>query len=122
MIAWISSTRLTSLVVVLVAIVAWAIYSQFSDRHAPPGPPRLPLLGNVLQMPRQMQFMRFSEWSQIYGMCSYHSMPFTTTNDLERAGHIFSLKILGQNVVVLNSHKAAIDLLGTSLGVPLHCQ
>jgi hypothetical protein len=29
-------------------------------------------------------------------------------------GHIFSLKLLGQSVVVLNSHKVATDLLGAS--------
>jgi hypothetical protein len=28
-------------------------------------------------------------------------------------GPIFSLRLLGQNVIVLNSHKAAVDLLGT---------
>jgi hypothetical protein len=30
-------------------------------------------------------------------------------------GPIFSLKLLGQNIVVLSSHKAATDLLGTFL-------
>lgn len=34
----------------------------------PPGPPGLPLLGNVLQV-SGLQWMQFAEWSKRYGEC-----------------------------------------------------
>ncbi|KAI0793004.1 cytochrome P450 [Irpex lacteus] len=61
-------------------------------RYAPPGPPRLPLLGNLLQVPRQFQFLKFTEWSQQYGP-------------------IFSLDLPGRHIVVLNNFKVAADIL-----------
>jgi hypothetical protein len=66
----ISEVPLTSSIVALVGVVAYVTYSYLSNRHAPPGPPRLPFLGNVLQVPSKMQFMRFTEWSQKYGRYS----------------------------------------------------
>ncbi|KAI0700086.1 cytochrome P450 [Cytidiella melzeri] len=86
-----SDTRLASAVVVCVGVATWTVYSYLRNRHAPPGPPRLPLLGNMLQMPTQMPWIRFTEWSEKYGP-------------------IFSLNILGQQIVVLNTSKAAADL------------
>jgi hypothetical protein len=115
--ARLSDSQPTLPVVALIGIVAWVVYSYVSDRHAPPGPPRLPFLGNLLQVPKKMQFLLFAEWSQKYG--SYHSYFSTiaaTESKLNSAGSIFSLKLLGQNVVILNTHKAVIDLFGMYQG------
>jgi hypothetical protein len=113
--AWIADTKSILLLVLLVGIAAWA-YLYLSDRHAPPGPPRLPFLGNMLQLPKKMQFLRFTEWSQQYGLFAYYLLYFCTYSLAwpvrRRIGPIFSLKLLGQNIVVLSSHKAATDLLG----------
>ncbi|KAJ3558856.1 hypothetical protein NM688_g680 [Phlebia brevispora] len=57
----------------------------------PPGPPGLPLLGNVLQI-GQLQWLRFTEWKQQYGP-------------------IFSLNLAGQLVIVLNDFETAADLV-----------
>ena len=43
------------------------IYSRFRKRHAAPGPPRVPILGNVLQHPRKLQFLQYTEWAKKYG-------------------------------------------------------
>ncbi|KAI0792996.1 cytochrome P450 [Irpex lacteus] len=86
-----SDIRLTSSVVVLIGVATWTVFSSLRKRHSPPGPPRLPILGNVLQVPTQMPWIQFTEWSKQYGP-------------------IFSLDLLGQQVVVLNTHKAAGDL------------
>ncbi|KAI0700095.1 cytochrome P450 [Cytidiella melzeri] len=86
-----SNARLTSSAGVLVGITTWTAYSYLRSRNNAPGPTRLPLLGNVLQMPTKMQSVQFTKWSQTYGP-------------------IFSLDIIGQHMVVVNSHKVAGDL------------
>jgi hypothetical protein len=114
--AKVSDLQPTLPAVVLIGIVVWVAYSYMNDRHAPPGPPRIPFLGNVLQVPNKMQFLLFAEWSQKYGSYHSYSSLFAVTNS-DSAGSIFSLKLLGQNVVVLNTHKAVIDLFGMYQGV-----
>ncbi|KAH9898437.1 cytochrome P450 [Cubamyces lactineus] len=58
----------------------------------PPGPKRQPILGNALDIPLSKQWLTFQRWAEIYG-------------------DIFSISLLGQPVIVLNSVKAAKDLL-----------
>ena len=56
--------------VLVVGLAPWIVFSLLRRRrHTPPGPPRLPLLGNALQIPSQLQFIQFTEWSQTYGTC-----------------------------------------------------
>ncbi|KAI0088548.1 cytochrome P450 [Irpex rosettiformis] len=86
-----SDVRLASSVVVLVGVATWTVFSSLRRRHSPPGPPQLPIIGNVHQVPTQMPWIKFTEWSKQYGP-------------------IFSLNLLGQQVIVLNTHKAAGDL------------
>ena len=40
----------------------------------PPGPPGLPILGNVFQLP-QFQWLRFTEWKEQYGMVLLFHFP-----------------------------------------------
>ncbi|KAF9528288.1 putative monooxygenase [Crepidotus variabilis] len=58
----------------------------------PPGPPKLPLLGNAHQTPKTHLWLKFAEWGKIYG-------------------DIIHLRLLGTDLIVLNSHKLASDLL-----------
>lgn len=52
---------------------AYVIRMTFRRRHVAPGPPRLPIMGNVLQLPQKLQFIRLTEWAQKYGW--YRRMP-----------------------------------------------
>lgn len=63
-----------------------------SSLPLPPGPKGLPLIGNVLQLPKSHAFLLWQRWSKTYG-------PF------------FRLNVLGMNVVVLHTYKSAQDLL-----------
>lgn len=63
-----------------------------SSSHLPPGPKGLPLLGHVLHMPKSHAYLLWQEWSNKYGP-------------------IILLNMLGTNIVVLHSAKAAQDLL-----------
>jgi hypothetical protein len=58
----------------------------------PPGPPPLPILGNVHQAPKSHPWLQYHAWSKTYGP-------------------IMHLNMAGQHVIVLTSSKAAHDLL-----------
>ncbi|KAF5343048.1 hypothetical protein D9758_011153 [Tetrapyrgos nigripes] len=96
----------TLALVALVTVVVFIFYKP--NRNLPPGPKGLPVLGNVFQLPRTQQFLRFTEWKEEFGM-SFKLQSSPTLIIL--AGPIFSLNLAGQTVVVLNSHKVAGDLL-----------
>jgi hypothetical protein len=103
--------QLTVPLVLCFCLAASIGYSYYlSNRYSPPGPPRLPLLGNIFQMPRKMQFLKFTEWGERYGM-SFHIVR-TLLWWTSPTGPIVSFKVFGQNVIVLNTHKAATDLFG----------
>ncbi|KAI0088551.1 cytochrome P450 [Irpex rosettiformis] len=86
-----ADARLPIPAVIFLIIVMYTVYSRFRQRHAAPGPPRLPFVGNVFQQSKTLQFLQYTEWSKKYGP-------------------VFSLDLLGQHVVVLNTYKAATDL------------
>ena len=76
----------------------------------PPGPPSLPVIGNVLDMPKTDTAQVFKEWSNLYG-----SRILTINYDLwltYSTGDVIYLYLPGQNVLVLNSARSAMDLLG----------
>ncbi|CAL1706628.1 unnamed protein product [Somion occarium] len=68
------------------------------ELELPPGPPTLPLLGNILELPTAKAYLKFAEWAKTYG-------------------DIFSLKVGPATIVVLSSPKAVrecLDLHGTT--------
>ncbi|CAG9942497.1 unnamed protein product [Clonostachys rosea f. rosea IK726] len=58
----------------------------------PPGPPALPVIGNVHQVPKTFAWRQFAEWRKQYGS-------------------IYHLNVFGQHVIVLTTSQAAHDLL-----------
>ncbi|KAF4601249.1 hypothetical protein EYR38_005901 [Pleurotus pulmonarius] len=58
----------------------------------PPGPKGLPLVGNILDMPKEQEWLTFAKWG-------------------EKWGDICSISILGQTIIILNSPEAATDML-----------
>ncbi|KAF9495887.1 cytochrome P450 [Pleurotus eryngii] len=60
----------------------------------PPGPRGYPIIGNLLDMPSEHQWVKYHEWSKKYN------------------SDVIYLNVLGSPIVVLNSYKAANDLLG----------
>lgn len=58
----------------------------------PPGPPTLPIIGNVHQAPKSHPWLQYHAWSKTYGP-------------------VIHLNMAGQHVIVLTSSRAAHDLL-----------
>ncbi|KAF9033183.1 cytochrome P450 [Panaeolus papilionaceus] len=58
----------------------------------PPGPRAWPLIGNLLDMPTSQEWLTFAKWGKKYGP-------------------ICSISVLGQQIVILNSAKQAMDIL-----------
>jgi len=86
----------------LAALVALAVYqlSKIGRRPAgyPPGPPTLPLIGNLHLMPKEKAHLQFQKWAEEYGP-------------------VYSL-ILGTKVmIVLSSDQAVKDLLDKRSGI-----
>ncbi|RAL00821.1 cytochrome P450 [Aspergillus ibericus CBS 121593] len=55
------------LVTLLVIVTLRLLYEHHRDRRLPPGPRRLPLLGNLHQAPKTLPWRIFTEWSKTYG-------------------------------------------------------
>lgn len=87
------STQSIFAVVAFVAILLWQL-SKIGRRPKdyPPGPPTLPLLGNLHQIPDQKRHLQFEKWAREYGP-------------------IFSLMLGTKAMIVLNSDQAIKDLV-----------
>ena len=60
-------------VVGLVAISVAAYFFSKRRNHLPlpPGPKKLPLLGNILDMPKEFDWETYHSWSKEYGMLRF---------------------------------------------------
>lgn len=97
---------------IMAALLAASVYvSSRNRRRLPPGPRGWPLLGNALDMPRQKEWLTFTEWKRTYGQLSARIVSIIVPTRNVVVGNIVSLSIAGQTIIILNSVKAAMDLL-----------
>ncbi|KZO93034.1 cytochrome P450 [Calocera viscosa TUFC12733] len=77
----------------LAGAVAYHTWTEQKFSRMPPGPPGLPLLGNLLDIPlSQLMFKKLTTWSKTHGP-------------------IYSFRLTTRRVVVLSSAKVAGDIL-----------
>lgn len=91
-----------SIYVVVLALATAALYrlSKVGRRPpgCPPGPPTLPILGNIHLIPKEKAYLQFQKWAEEYGP-------------------VYSV-ILGTKVmIVLSSDQAVKDLLDKRSGI-----
>ena len=79
----------------------------------PPGPPRLPIIGNALDIPSKNMGTILRGLSAKYGehffICFVPSMMRTAAHNV--VGDVVYLEVFGQPMVLLGTHDAAKDLL-----------
>ncbi|KAI0088547.1 cytochrome P450 [Irpex rosettiformis] len=89
----------TPLAVALCALpVVYAYTSSRQKKALPPGPKPLPLIGNVLDVPREAAWKVFKEWGHQYG-------------------DMIFLHTLGKPMLIVNSADIAFDLLDKRSGL-----
>ncbi|KAL2014843.1 hypothetical protein VTN00DRAFT_2368 [Thermoascus crustaceus] len=76
----------------LSAIYIYSIYKRRARLPLPPGPPSLPLIGNLHQAPQSHPWRTYQEWNKKYGP-------------------IVSVKFGQRTCIILGTHEAAHDLL-----------
>ncbi|TFK49876.1 cytochrome P450 [Heliocybe sulcata] len=85
-----------------VAVAAFLLYRILRigsrEKFLPPGPPTIPLLGNLHIFPTHLAYLKMSEWNRQYG-------------------DIYSLKIGSGTVVVIGSSQAVYEVLDKSSGL-----
>ncbi|KAJ7629466.1 cytochrome P450 [Mycena polygramma] len=84
---------LVSFVAAVLAVIHYCTVPRTTFLPLPPGPRKLPLLGNLLSMPRKLPWVTFARWCQEY------------------ESDIIHLNVAGMSIVVLNTVEAAVDLL-----------
>ncbi|ETW77249.1 cytochrome P450 monooxygenase 26 [Heterobasidion irregulare TC 32-1] len=83
-------------IILLIVPILLKIYYKRRRNHpdlpCPPGPKPLPLIGNILDIPKRAPWEVYAEWANQYG-------------------DIMSIQVLGQTVVIINSVQIARNLL-----------
>ena len=99
---------LISVFLLLAVTVAIRSHRKTTSR-LPPGPKPLPIVGNILDIPRDPQWMGYASLAKKYGV-SCNSRWFGL-HLMVKIGDMIGLNMFGQPVIILGSSKAAIDLL-----------
>ena len=76
----------------------------------PPGPPGLPVIGNMLDFPKERPWLKFKELGNIYGECESRPVIRLICN-YNSLGDILSLRMVDQQLIIVNDYDTAIDLL-----------
>ena len=76
----------------------------------PPGPPGLPWVGNVIGINASTPWITHTDWARTYG-ASKHVPSSTQANINNLAGDVVYSRLLGKDIIILNSEKVAKDLL-----------
>lgn len=88
-----SNDALAGLTVLFSSIVFCYLLKRRISSPLPPGPTRLPIIGNLLSIPSNDAHRTFNKWAKKYG------------------SDIIHLDVFGAPIVVLNTLEAAKDLI-----------
>ena len=96
---------------VLVALsILKALFRSIRRISLPPGPKGLPLVGNILDMPVEREWLTFARWGEVWGSLNFQINP-TNFYVISFLGDICSITVLGQPIIIINSAEVACDML-----------
>lgn len=95
--------------------VTHVLWSYLTPQQYHPGPFRLPLIGNLLQIPREIPWLTYKRWSKIYGeylsIWVLRIMAEILIQISYFAGPCIHLDVVGLHVLIINDYKDAEELL-----------
>ena len=103
-------TELSTALAFLALYLLYALRGRKSGVPLPPGPPRLPIVGNLLEFPRVHQHFKFTEWGKI--RCSTVLRTLIASIPLAHTyGDVVSAKVMDKTVIILNSATAIRNVI-----------
>ena len=106
-----SLTSIIDILVLVTSLGALLVIRDYQRRRRlpyPPGPRPLPLIGNLLDIPKEFSWLSYAQLSKKHGMI-YFSLKGLLTEWMP--GDVLSFRIFGNIIVVLSSLKSNKDLL-----------
>ena len=92
MIHLMTTSQVIHLCVSLLTLAAfWRIrdHRRRRGRPYPPGPRPLPIIGNLLDIPKQFSWLAYSRFSQTYGNHSFASGVFSSEKNAQKISFLF---------------------------------
>ncbi|CAK5283294.1 unnamed protein product [Mycena citricolor] len=104
-----STTQCLPFLVITSSIIIWS-WTRKMRPSLPPGPPRLPLIGNLLDIPAKEPWLAFSAMGDKYGTFFLSLLSMGPLSHAA-AGEITSLAMPGRTTILLHTLEAATSVL-----------
>ncbi|KAJ7888842.1 cytochrome P450 [Mycena leptocephala] len=106
---------------IICATISLAIYFLRLRRNRlplPPGPRKLPLVGNLFNLPSTFEWETYMQWNKRYST-SHQCLPNWILTTGFSDSDIIHLNVAGTSIIVLSSSEAAVNLLEKRARLPM---